>query len=67
MTIIPLDSILPGDYIETVGTVRISIEAGKLDGFDETWLRNPVYEPLDEAGVKVEDSRCCSSLTHLLF
>jgi hypothetical protein len=67
VTIIPLYSILLGDCIETGGTVRITIEAGKPDGFDETWLRNPVYEPLDEAGVKVEESRCCSSLPHLIF
>lgn len=35
---LPRDSILTGDCIETVGSIRISIEASKPDEFDEAWL-----------------------------
>ena len=32
----------------------MTVEANKMDGFDPTWLRNAVLEPLDEADVEVE-------------
>jgi hypothetical protein len=44
------------NLIEKVGSVHITIEAQNPDGFDETWLRNAVYEPLDEAGVDVKEN-----------
>jgi len=39
---------------DVAGTVHLTVEAQKMDGFDPTWLRNAVLEPLDEADVKVE-------------
>lgn len=35
------------------GKVTIQVEAKKADGFDPTWLRNAVEEPLDEANVDI--------------
>ena len=40
---------------DLVGSIRLTIEANKPDGFDENWLRNAFYEPLDEADVDVEE------------
>lgn len=34
------------------GRVAIQVDATRADGFDPTWLRNAVDEPLDEAGVE---------------
>ena len=44
-----------GNLADAAGSIRMKIEAQKLDGFDPTWLRNAVLEPLDEADVKVEE------------
>ena len=44
-----------GNLAEAAGSIRMKIEAQKLDGFDPAWLRNAVLEPLDEADVKVEE------------
>jgi len=44
-----------GNLAEVAGSIRMQIEAQKLDGFDLTWLRNAVLEPLDEADVEVEE------------
>ena len=44
-----------GNLAEAAGSIRMKIEAQKLDGFDPTWLRNAVLEPLDEADVQVEE------------
>ena len=33
------------------GKVKINVEAAAADGFDPSWLRNAVYEPLDEANI----------------
>jgi hypothetical protein len=40
---------------DAAGSIRMLVEAQKLDGFDPTWLRNAVLEPLDEADVGVEE------------
>ena len=40
---------------DLVGSIRLTIEANKPDGFDENWLRNAFYEPLDEADVDIEE------------
>jgi len=37
---------------EAAGSIQMTVEAHKLDGFDPTWLRNAVLEPLDEADVE---------------
>ena len=44
-----------GNLAEAAGSIRMTVEAQKLDGFDFTWLRNAVLEPLDEADVEVEE------------
>ncbi len=43
-----------GNLAEAAGSIRVTVEADKLDGFDPVWLRNAVLEPLDEADVVVE-------------
>jgi len=43
-----------GNLAQAAGTVRITVEATKLDGFDRFWLHGAVLEPLDEADVDVE-------------
>jgi hypothetical protein len=40
---------------DLVDSIRLTIEANKPDSFDENWLRNAFYEPLDEADVDVEE------------
>jgi hypothetical protein len=45
------------NLIDKVGTVRITIEAQNAEGFDETWLRNAVLEPLEEANVEVDENK----------
>jgi hypothetical protein len=42
-----------GNLADAAGSVRMTVEARKLDGFDPTWLRNAVLEPLDEADVEM--------------
>jgi hypothetical protein len=37
------------------GVIELFVQANKLEGFDPTWLRNAVLEPLDEADVDVEE------------
>jgi hypothetical protein len=44
-----------GNLAEAAGSICMTVEAQKLDGFDPTWLRNAVLEPLDEADVGVEE------------
>lgn len=44
-----------GNLADQAGTVRLTVEAQKLDGFDPNWLRNAVLEPLDEADVEIEE------------
>lgn len=41
---------------EQAGGVSINIVANKSDGFDQSWLRNAVYEPLEEADIVVTSS-----------
>jgi len=36
------------------GKVTIKVEGTSSDGYDPSWLRNAVEEPLDEADVEVE-------------
>jgi len=36
---------------DAAGEVAIEVTAEKSDGFDESWLRNAVLEPLDEEGL----------------
>jgi hypothetical protein len=43
-----------GNLAQAAGSVRITVDAAKPDGFDPVWLRNAVLEPLDEADVEVE-------------
>ncbi|MCL4368770.1 MAG: hypothetical protein M1337_06350 [Actinobacteria bacterium] len=40
---------------EKAGRVTLTVEASKADGFDKDWLRNAVYEPLEEQGIEVEE------------
>ncbi|MFB0536081.1 MAG: DUF499 domain-containing protein [Anaerolineae bacterium] len=35
-----------GNLADASGSIRMTVEAQKLDGFDRTWLRNAVLEPL---------------------
>ena len=39
---------------EHAGSIRMVVEANKVEGFDPVWLRNAVLEPLEEADVEVE-------------
>jgi hypothetical protein len=39
---------------EKAGRIKVTVEAEKPDGFDPGWLRNAVFEPLEEADVEVE-------------
>jgi hypothetical protein len=39
---------------DLVGLIHLTIEADKADGFDQNWLQNAIFEPLDEADVEVE-------------
>jgi len=41
---------------EAVGEIRITLEAQKPEGFDPAWLRNALYEPLDEADIEVDQN-----------
>jgi hypothetical protein len=43
-----------GNLAEKAGSIRMTVEAEKVDGFDPAWLRNAVVEPLEEADVVVE-------------
>ena len=36
---------------EKANEVYVKVTAVKQDGFDPSWLRNAVYEPLEEADV----------------
>jgi hypothetical protein len=45
-----------GILAEAAGSIQVTVEAQRLDGFDPAWLRNAVREPLDEADVQVEDA-----------
>jgi hypothetical protein len=40
---------------DLVGNIRLTIEVDKADGFDQSWLQNALYEPLDEADVDVQE------------
>lgn len=42
---------------DAAGEVAVEVTAEKSDGFDESWLRNAVYEPLDEEGLLTDPSR----------
>lgn len=43
------------NLVEKAGTIHMSVEAEKADGFDPAWVRNAVIEPLEEADVDVEE------------
>jgi len=43
-----------GNLADAAGSIRMIVEAQKLDGFDPAWLRNAVLEPLDEADVEID-------------
>lgn len=45
-----------GNLIDKAGTVRMTVEAQKADGFDPGWLRNAVLEPLEEADISIEET-----------
>lgn len=38
-----------------MGNIRLTSEANQSDGFDQNWLQNALYEPLDEADMDVEE------------
>ncbi len=40
---------------DKAGSIQVTVEAEKADGFDPAWLRNAVLEPLEEADVRVEE------------
>lgn len=42
-----------GNLAQEAGSIRMTVEAEKADGFDPAWLRNAVVEPLEEADVVV--------------
>jgi hypothetical protein len=44
-----------GNLADEAGSVQMTVQAQKLDGFDPTWLRNAVLEPLDEADVELDE------------
>ena len=40
---------------DKAGSIHVTVEAEKADGFDPAWLHNAVLEPLEEADVRVEE------------
>jgi hypothetical protein len=40
---------------EQAGQIQVTVEAHKPDGFDPNWLRNAVYEPLEEENVQMDE------------
>jgi hypothetical protein len=44
-----------GNLAEKAGQIRVTIEAEKQDGFDPSWYRNAVKEPLEEADISIEE------------
>jgi hypothetical protein len=40
---------------QQAGSIKLTVEAQKVDGFDPNWLQNAVLEPLDEADVEVDE------------
>jgi len=41
---------------QQAGSIRVTVEAHKPEGFDPNWLQNAVLEPLDEADVELDES-----------
>jgi len=39
---------------DAAGTVHVTVEAHKEEGFDQVWLRNAVTEPVEESGAEVD-------------
>lgn len=39
---------------DRAGSIKVTVEAQKADGFDANWLRNAVLEPLEEADIRIE-------------
>ena len=39
---------------QAAGSIRLTVEAYRPEGFDPGWLQNAVLEPLDELDVEVE-------------
>jgi hypothetical protein len=39
---------------EKAGSIKVTVEAQKAEGFDSSWLRNAVLEPLEEADIRIE-------------
>ena len=39
---------------DAAGTVHVTVEAHKEEGFDRVWLRNAVTEPIEESGADVD-------------
>jgi hypothetical protein len=40
---------------QQAGSIRVTVEAYKPEGFDPNWLQNAVLEPLDEAEVELDE------------
>jgi Protein of unknown function (DUF499) len=45
-----------GNLVEKAGTAKITLEVVIPDDLDRTWLRNAVLEPLEEAGIKADET-----------
>jgi hypothetical protein len=45
-----------GNLAQEAGQIRVTIEAEKQDGFNPSWLRNAVLEPLEEADISTEET-----------
>lgn len=40
---------------DKTGKVQVQVNAQSDEGFDQTWLRNAVHEPFEEADIKIEE------------
>jgi len=42
---------------QAAGSIHLTVEAHKPEGFEPGWLQNAVLDPLDELDVEVEENR----------
>jgi hypothetical protein len=40
---------------DKAGVIEVVVDAQSIQGFDPSWLRNAVIEPLEEADVEIEE------------
>ena len=50
----PLTARLARRGADTAGTVHVTADAHREEGFDRVWLRNAVTEPVEESGAEVD-------------